>query len=167
LDESVILGVVFNIGFGETASAIVAKMVDDDFYGDEYLCALYTALDFSRAAVAGNRAHYVYLEGLDTMIYRFERHEHRFTDVVAISTLLMRREVLEAERFPAMPWGSGSVFLRALGSQGGRVFAADRWNYVYLRKRNGDGNTFPVGDLDLLSNSRMVCRGVNLGEVAD
>ena len=165
LDESVILGEVFNIGFGETESAIVAKMDDDDFYGDEYLWDLYTALDFSGADVAGKWAHYVYLEGLDTMIYRFERHEHRFTDVVAISTLLMRREVLEAERFPAMPWGSGSVFLRALGSQGGRVFAADRWNYVYLRKRNGDGNTFPVSDLDLLSNSRVVCRGINLGEV--
>lgn len=163
--EDVILGEVFNIGFAQTEAPIVAKMDDDDFYGAEYLWDLYSALDFSGAEVAGKWAHYAYLEGLDSLIYRYPKYEHRFTDVVAISTLLMRREVLEAERFPAMPWGSGSVFLRALGSQGARVFAADRWNYLYVRGRDGDRNTFPMSDLKLLSISDVVCRGMNVDEV--
>jgi SAM-dependent methyltransferase len=165
VDESVILGDVFNIGFGETQSDIIAKMDDDDFYGAEYLWDLYSAFDFSGAEVAGKWAHYVYLEGADTTIYRFKDYEYRFTDVVAISTLMMQREVLEVEKFPAMAWGSGSVFLRALGAQGGRVFAGDRWNYLYRRGSDGDRNTFPISDMKLMSNSDVVCRGVNLDEV--
>jgi hypothetical protein len=163
--EETILGEVFNIGFGQTESEIIAKMDDDDFYGAEYLWDLYSALDFSGAEVAGKWAHYAYLDGLDSLIFRYRDYEHRFTDVVAISTLLMRREVLEAERFPPMPWGSGSVFLRALGSHGARVFAADRWNYLYVRGQDGDRNTFPISDLKLLSISDVVCRGMNIDEV--
>ena len=165
VEESVILGEVFNIGFGETEAEIVAKMDDDDFYGPEYLWDLYTALDFSGAEVAGKWAHYVYLEGVDSTVYRFKAFEHTYTDVVAISTLLMRRGVLDAERFPAMPWGSGSVFLRALGAQGARVFAADRWNYLYIRGQDGGRNTFPISDMKMLANSEVVCRGLNLNEV--
>jgi 2-polyprenyl-3-methyl-5-hydroxy-6-metoxy-1,4-benzoquinol methylase/transcription initiation factor TFIIIB Brf1 subunit/transcription initiation factor TFIIB len=165
VDESVILGEVFNIGFGATESEVIAKMDDDDFYGSEYLWDLYTALDFSGAEVAGKWAHYVYLEGVDSMVYRFKDYEHRFTEVVAISTLLMRREVLAAERFPAMPWGSGSVFLRALGAQGAQVFAGDRWNYLYIRGTDGAENTFPISDMKMLANSDVVCRGINLEEV--
>lgn len=163
--ETVILGEVFNIGFGETEADIVAKMDDDDIYGAEYLWDLYSALEFSGAEVAGKWAHYAYLEGPDTLVYRYRDYEHCFTDVVAISTLLMRREVLEAELFPAMPWGSGSVFLRALGAKGGRVFASDRWNYLYVRGQDGGANTFPISDLRLLSISDVVCRGMNVEEV--
>src|SRR5690606_24175235 len=97
--------------------------------------------------------------------YRFKAFEHTYTDVVAISTLLMHRGVLDAERFPAMPWGSGSVFLRALGAQGARVFAADRWNYLYIRGQDGAQNTFPISDMKMLANSEVVCRGLNLSEV--
>jgi len=165
VDESVILGEVFNIGFGTTEASVIAKMDDDDFYGPEYLWDLHTALEFSGAEVAGKWAHYVYLEGVDSLVYRYKMFEHRFTDVVAISTLLMRRRVLEMERFPAMPFGSGSVFLRSLGVQGGRVFAADRWNYMYLRGRNGGRNTFPITDMKMLANSDVICRGMNLEEV--
>lgn len=163
--ESVILGEVFNIGFGETEAGIVAKVDDDDIYGPEYLWDLYSALEFSGAEVAGKWAHYAYLEGPDALVYRYRDFEHRFTEVVAISTLLMRREVLEVERFPEMPWGSGSMFLRALGAQGGRVFAADRWNYLYIRGQDGDRNTFPISDLRLLSVSDVICRGMNVEEI--
>src|SRR5690606_32352659 len=110
VSESVPLGEVFNIGFSATTADVVAKMDDDDFYGEEYLWDLYDALQFSGADVVGKWAHFVYLEGADSLIYRFKGAEHTFREVVAISTLLMHRRVLEEERFPAMPYGSGSVF---------------------------------------------------------
>ncbi len=163
--ETTVLGDVFNIGFAGTESEIIAKIDDDDFYGPEYFWDLYSALDFSGAEVAGKWAHYVYLEGIDSLIYRFKKYENRFTDVVAISTLLMRRSVLDLEQFPAMPYGSGSVFLRALGQHGVRVFAADRWNYLYVRGQDGGGNTFPISDMKMLTNSEIVCRGMNVDEV--
>ena len=165
VSESVPLGDVFNIGFSATTADVVAKMDDDDFYGEEYLWDLYDALQFSGADVAGKWAHFVYSEGADSLIYRFKDAEHTFREVVAISTLLMHRRVLEEERFPAMPYGSGSVFLRALGAKGAKVYAADRWNYVYIRDHNGRRNTFPMTDLRLLANSDVVCKGLNLDHV--
>ncbi|MEX1133748.1 MAG: methyltransferase domain-containing protein [Acidimicrobiia bacterium] len=163
--ESVVLGDVFNVGFGLTESELIAKMDDDDYYGSEYLWDLKSALDFSGADVTGKWAHYVYLTGSDVTIYRFKKYEHCFTDVVAISTLLMRRSVLDSETFPPMSYGSGSAFLRSIGAMGAKVFAADRWNYMYLRGGASDVNTFPVTDMKLLGNSDVVCRGVSLDEV--
>ena len=161
----VVLGEVFNRGFSRTEAKLVAKMDDDDYYGAEYLWDLISAKDASGADVAGKWAHYVHLEGPDTTIYRFRHYEHRFTDVVAISTLLMDRAVFDDEQFPSMPYGSGSVFLRSIGAAGARIFAADRWNYVYFRGAEGKRNTFPVSDLKMLSNSDVICAGFVLDEI--
>ncbi len=163
--EEVILGEVFNIGFGATVADVVAKMDDDDFYGPEYLWDLRSALGFSGADVVGKWAHYVYLKGIDSTIYRFSHYEHRFTDVVAISTLLMKRSVFELARFPQLAYGSGSIFLREIGAAGAVVYAADRWNYLYIRGQDGERNTFPAADFDLVANSQVVCRGINYDEV--
>lgn len=159
VDESVVLGDVFNRGFEATESEYVAKMDDDDFYAPEYLWDLWTALDYSAGDVVGKWAHYVYLEGTDTTVFRFRQAEHSYTDVVAISTILMRRDVLDLHRFPAIPFGSGSRFLRALGELGVRVYAADRWNYLYYRHSDRSANTFPISDHDLMSQAEVVVGG--------
>jgi len=165
VDEDVVLGEVFNIGFAATGADIIGKMDNDDFYGPEYLWDLLSALDFSGADVAGKWAHYAYQSGIDSMIYRFVNYEHRYTEVLAISTLLMRRSVLDQARFPDIPNGSGSAFLWEIGAMGGRLYAADRWNYIYLRGQDGASSTFPVPESDLIANSEVVRRGVDYGEV--
>jgi hypothetical protein len=155
------LGEVIDLGLRRTTAGLVAKMDDDDFYGPEYLSDLKLALDYSGADVAGKWSHYAHLEASDLLVHRFKEFEHRFTELVAISTLLMHRHVLDMARFPPLPYGSGSVFLRELGEGGAKVYAADRWNYLYHRAADGSRHTYPLSDLQILNYAEVVCRGIS------
>lgn len=165
VDSDVILGDVFNHGFATARGDFIAKMDDDDYYGAEYLADLVDAFSYTEADIVGKWAHYAYLEGLDTMILRYGKHEHSYQDVLAISTLLMKREVFDSVKFPAMPVGSGSVFLRAAGAEGARIYSGDRFNYLYVRYADQKHNTFPVSELHLAGNSQTVCQGRNLDQI--
>lgn len=159
ISSDIPLGEVFNRGFAQTSAPVIAKMDDDDYYGPEYLSDLKAALDYSGADVAGKWSHYAYLESSDLLVHRFKEYEFRFSELVAISTLMMHRHVLEVASFPALPFGSGSVFLRDLGGRGGKVFAADRWNYLYNRGAEGSQHTYPLSDLEILNYAEVVCKG--------
>jgi hypothetical protein len=161
VDESVVLGEVFNIGFGAASHKRIAKMDDDDYYGPEYLRDLSDAQRMSEAEIVGKWAHFAYIEDANAMIYRYGEHEHRFRDVLAISTLLLERSVFESVKFPPMPVGSGSVFLRAAAAEGVTAYSADRFNYVYMRYADPSHHTFPIADLHL-TNAELVCYGLNV-----
>jgi hypothetical protein len=167
VDESVILGEVFNRGFGASDGEFVGKMDDDDFYGAEYAWDLMSAFTYTDADIVGKWAHYAYLESLDSLILRFGGAEYSYQPVVAISTLVMKREVAERVRFPAMPSGSGSQFLRAAGAEGARVYSGDRFNYLYQRYSSDDHHTWFFSDFDLMAKSDFVSRGKNIDHVVD
>ncbi len=157
--EDVVAGEVFNRGFREARGALIAKMDDDDWYGPDYLWDQVDAVGFSGAHVVGKWAHYAYIESLDSTVLRFAKHEHEYRDVLAISTLLMRREVFETAEFPPMPYGAGSVFLRELMALGCRLYSADRFNYLYHRYSRAAHHTFPTSDLHLAANARTIGHG--------
>ncbi len=161
VDESVIAGEVFNRGFRACEGEFIGKMDDDDFYGPEYAWDMMSTFDYSDAEVAGKWAHYTYLEGLDTTILRFEGTEHTYQPVVAISTLIMKREIVESFPFPPMPSGAGSVMLKVAGAAGARVYSADRFNYLYIRYRDAGHHTFPMTEFHLSARASVVCRGMN------
>ena len=161
VDAPVIAGEVFNRGFHACEGEFIGKMDDDDFYGPEYAWDMMSTFDYSDAEIAGKWAHYTYLEGLDTTILRFEGTEHTYQPVVAISTLIMKREIVESFPFPAMQSGAGSVMLRAAGAAGARVYSADRFNYMYMRYRDAAHHTFPMSEFHLSARASVVCRGMN------
>ncbi len=165
VEPSIVLGDVFNRGFAEASGDFIGKMDDDDFYGPEYASDLMAAFSYAEAEIVGKWAHYAYLEGSDATVLRYPEGEHSYQSVVAISTLIMKREVLEEVRFPRMPVGSGSVFLRNVGALGARVYSADRFNYVYQRSSGTDDHTWSFSDFEITSRSDFVCRGKNLDHV--
>jgi glycosyltransferase involved in cell wall biosynthesis len=165
VDGSVILGEVFNRGFEAATGDYVGKMDDDDYYGPEYAADLIDAFRYTEADIVGKWAHYAYLGSLDAMILRYGEGEHSYQPVVAISTLVMRRSVLDEVHFPAMPAGSGSLFLRKAGASGARVYSADRFNYLYVRGTDSDRHTWSFTDYELTAKSDFVCQGRNIDHV--
>jgi GT2 family glycosyltransferase len=165
VDSSVILGEVFNRGFEAASGDFVGKMDDDDFYGPEYAADLMDAFRYTEADIVGKWAHYAYLGSLDATIFRYGDGEHSYQPVVAISTLVMRRSVLDEVRFPAMPAGSGSLFLRKAGALGARVYSADRFNYLYIREADSDRHTWSFSEYELTARSDFVCQGRNIDQV--
>lgn len=155
-DPALTLGACLNLGIGASDGELVAKVDDDNFYFPHYLTDLVRALDFSAAEVAGKWAHYVHLEAGDTTVLRFEEREHRYTDLVQGGTLLLRRDLAASLRFEDLPRRVDTTFLDKVRANGGRVYAADRFNFVSVRRADPAAHTWPISDAELLSRSSRV-----------
>ena len=133
---------------------VIAKIDDDDFYGDHYLSDALFALDYSRAQIVGKQARYVRFEATGATAIANEEREHRYTDFVAGPTLVGPREVFQDVRFESRTTGEDTALLKAVLDVGGRIYSADRFNFVQLR--HGDGHTWQQSDAGMLANSRVV-----------
>ena len=133
---------------------MIAKIDDDDFYGDHYLSDALFALDYSDAQIVGKQARYVRLEASGATALAHEEREHRFTDFVAGPTLVGPREVFEQVPFEARTIGEDTALLHGVTDVGGRIYSADRFNFVQLR--HGEGHTWQQPDAEMLANSRVV-----------
>jgi hypothetical protein len=165
VDESVLLGEVFNRGFSAADGDFIGKMDDDDFYGPHYAEDLMAAFQYADAEIVGKWAHYAYLEGSDITVLRYPQGEHTYQPSVAISTLIVKSAVFAETHFPPMPAGSGSVFLRNARARGARVYSADRFNYLYLRSGDGQKHTWAFSDPEITAKADFVCRGKNLDHI--
>ena len=154
------LGACLNLGVAAADGELVAKVDDDNLYLPHYLTDLLRALDFSAADVAGKWAHHVHLEASGATLLRFEDHEHRYTDLVQGGTLLVRRDVAASLGFEDLPRRVDTTFLEKVRADGGRVYSADRFNFVSIRRADPAAHTWPISDEELLSrSSRLLFHG--------
>jgi hypothetical protein len=128
------LGACMNLGVDAAIGDLVAKVDDDNYYGTHYLTDLVRALDFSGADVVGKWAHFVHLEASDATLLRFASAEHRFVDLVQGGTLLTRRSVVRRIPFADIPRAVDTTFLNSAREAGLTVYAADRFNFVSVRR---------------------------------
>ena len=152
-DAGLTLGACMNLGVEAASGDLVAKVDDDNFYGTHYLTDLVRALDFSGADVVGKWAHLVHLESSGATLLRFERAEHRFVEQVQGGTLLMRRSVAERIRFEDLPRRVDTTFLAKVRAAGLTVYAADRFNFVSVRRADTGSHTWPISDKEIMSRS--------------
>ncbi|MFJ2519784.1 glycosyltransferase [Cellulosimicrobium cellulans] len=136
---------------------VVAKMDDDDLYGEHYLSDQLDALAYSGAEVVGKQAHYLYLTSLDATLLRFAEREHRYTDFVMGPTIVAARDLAEQVKFAAVARGEDTGFLRSAVDAGARVFSADRFNFVQVRA--GAAHTWDVSDAELLASGEVQLYG--------
>jgi len=147
------LGACMNLGVEAATGDLVAKVDDDNFYGTHYLTDLVRALDYSGADVVGKWAHLVHLESSGATLLRFEKAEHRFVEQVQGGTLLMRRTVAERIRFEDLPRRVDTTFLAKVRAAGLTVYAADRFNFVSVRRADTGSHTWPISDKDIMARS--------------
>ncbi|MFF2621989.1 glycosyltransferase family protein [Oerskovia jenensis] len=133
---------------------VVAKMDDDDLYGAQYLSDQLYAMAYSGAEVVGKQAHYMYVEGMDATLLRFEDREHRFTDRVMGPTIVVERSLAASTPFRAVGRGEDTAFLRDVVDAGAHVYSADRFGFVQVRSGAG-AHTWTVSDAELLASGRV------------
>lgn len=147
------LGACMNLGVAAASGRYVTKMDDDNHYGPGYLQDLLRAFEYTDAAVVGKWAHYVHLAATDATVLRFAHAEHRYTRLVQGGTITTARETATRIPFRDVPRAVDTTFLDAVRAEGGRVYSADRFEYVSRRAASVDGHTWGISDLDLLSRS--------------
>ncbi|MEW1988875.1 glycosyltransferase [Brevibacterium casei] len=144
------LGFCLNRGIELASGTMIAKMDDDDIYGDHYLADQLAALRYSGANLVGKQAHYLYLSSRNLVICRFPEREHRYTDLVMGPTLFTTRELLLENPFADLTRGEDTELQRRLVSAGARIYSADRFNFVQIR--GAHAHTWTVEDDHLLAN---------------
>lgn len=158
--QSLTLGACLNLGVEAAAGELVAKMDDDNLYGPHYLTDLVRALDYSGADVAGKWAHLVHLESSGATLLRFEHAEHRFVAQVQGGTILTRRALAQRIPFADLPRRVDTTFLAEVRRAGLTVYAADRFNFVSVRRADAGSHTWPISDREIMArSSRLLFHG--------
>ena len=165
IDGSVTLGDSLNRGVEEASGDYIAKMDDDDYYGENYLSDMMLAADFSGAEILGKGTYFVHMKAENITALRSVASQHEFTDFVAGATLTGRREVLREIRFPDCTRGEDSSLLATASKAGCRIYSADAFNILVVRGTDHQRHTWDIGDSDFLKNCRNIRPGLDWARV--
>lgn len=155
------LGACLNIAASASSGVYVTKMDDDDLYGAHYLQDQAAAHRYSGADVVGKQAHYMYLGGRNATLLRFEEREHRFTDLVMGPTIFTTGEMMRAVPFLELGRGEDTNFLKDVAAAGGKIYSADRFNFVQMRSDAVSGHTWSAEETDLMASGVVSAFGLN------
>ncbi|WP_385900251.1 glycosyltransferase [Tessaracoccus sp. O5.2] len=144
------LGDCLNALLDRADGEVVSKMDDDDWYGPDYLADLLRAMRYSDAEVVGKHCRFVHLAARDVTVLTQEVNEHRYTHFVAGPTLTAARDLARTLRFAPRTRGEDSDFLKRALAEGGRIYAADRFNFVQWRSGRPEDHTWTADDESFL-----------------
>ncbi len=147
------LGGCMNLGVQAASGRFVAKMDDDNTYGAHYLSDLVRAFDYSDASVVGKWAHYVHLAATNATLLRFGSSEHRYVKLVQGGTILTPRSLASGVQFEDLPRRVDTTFLEKVRRDGGRVYSADRFNFISRRAASTEGHTWGITDQEIMTRS--------------
>ena len=163
IDGRTTLGDCLNRGVEAASGDYVAKMVDDDYYGERYLSDAVLAASFSDAEVVGKGLYFMYFEAVDTTALRQAIPEHTFTSSVTTGgTLFIRTDVCREIPFDSISLKEDTNFQRAAARAGCRVYSADRFNFIRVRTRRSINHSDPTPDAEFLKRCRAQTPGLDL-----
>lgn len=162
-DNDSTLGLCLNELVQKSSGKIVAKFDDDDFYLPNYLRDQVNILRAMDADLVGKASIYFHLNSNNALVKRWAHREHTWYNFVAGATLVGWRDTFVGVPFPDRSRGEDSVFLKALEAKGLRVYSADSFNYIAVRR--GSGHTWDISDTDILAYSEVETFGLNLTHV--
>ena len=158
------LGHCLNRGVEAASGEYIAKMDDDDLYGERYLSDSILAASFSHAEVVGKGLHFVYFEASDKTALRENVPDHLLTSgTVAGSTLLIQSDVLRDITFTSLSRAEDTNLQRTARQLGCQVYSADRFNYLCIRMSQLYKHSWQMPDAELLKKCRDLTPGLDLG----
>ncbi len=159
------LGDCLNKGVAAAAGNYVAKMDDDDYYGERFLSDSMLAASFSDAEVVGKASFFMYFEDTDTTALAEVAREHTFTHFVTGGTMFIRSDVAGEIPFDPISLREDTNFLHAATQAGCRIYAADRYNFIRVRSDDLSNHADPTPDTEFLRRCRAKTPGLDLDRV--
>lgn len=150
------LGAILNLGLDASSGAYIAKMDDDNFYGEHFLGDLVDAFSHTSAGITGKWAHYVWLRSSGAVVLRFERYEHTYHRLVQGGSIVATRDVALDIRFSDIRRAVDSDFLNRAMAAGVQTYSGDRYNFVSIRGDDRLSHTWKVDDLVFLTGAGRV-----------
>lgn len=152
-DPGLTLGSCMNLGVQAAEGDYVAKMDDDNYYGEFFLTDLLTAFDHTDAGIVGKWAHYVWLRSSGAVVLRYPKAEHTYERRIQGGSMLFDGAVVRELGFSDIPRAVDSDILDRAIAAGVRIYSGDRFNYVSVRGTDRTGHTWPVEDATFLTGA--------------
>ena len=160
VDGRVTLGESLNRGVEEASGDYIAKMNDDNYYGENYLSDMMLAADFSEAEILGKGTYFVHMEREDVMALRNVAPEHEYGSYVSGGTLTVRRNILREIPFPNRTRGEDSALLENASKAGCGIYSADVFNFLQVRRANINRRTWKMEESEYLKRCTNVRSGL-------
>ncbi len=127
------LGTALNAALEQVTGDYVAKIDDDDFYGQHHLEDLLAAMIYSGADMVGKGANYVFLQSAgETLNWNAQRRE--VYDVhLPHATTLMSTFLARTLRYGAQRFGEEDSLMTRMRALGGRTYSTTACNFVRFR----------------------------------
>ena len=159
------LGDCLNRGVEAASGKYIAKMDDDDHYGERYLSDSVLAASFSDAEIVGKGSFFMYFEESDATALAELTPEHTFTYFVTGGTLFIREDVIREIPFESISLKEDTNFERAAAREGCRIYSGDRFNFVRVRTRQLSSHADQTPDSEFLKLCRERTPGLDLDRV--
>lgn len=155
------LGAVLNAAVDESTGTLLTKFDDDDYYGPEHLWDLVLAHEYSRAALVGKGAEYVYLANSDRTIHRFRHRAERLSASLAGGAMMIARHRLdELLGWREIPASVDRALIEDVTRAGWRTYQTHGQGYMLVR--HDEGHTWPAKDAYFLKQADEVREGCDL-----
>lgn len=151
------LGQIYNQILDYADTDFVAKIDDDDWYGDEYLISSIAAITTSGADITGKNAIFVYSQAHDQVFIRMPHKHHRFVFSVAGGTIVARTDIAQRTGFRPLTLGEDQDFLTRAFDSGARIYSSSPFGYVY---RRGSHNTWNPENDAFLTGATLIHGGL-------
>ena len=165
IDGRTTLGHCLNRGVEAASGKYIAKMDDDDHYGERYLSDSVLAASFSDAEIVGKGSFYMYFEDSNATALAEVSREHTFSHFVTGGTLLIRVDAARAIPFDSVSLREDTNFLHAATQNGCRIYSADRFNFLRVRSRRLSDHADPTPDIEFLKRCRAQSPGMDIERV--
>ena len=108
---------------------------------------------YSSASIVGKLESFMYHQGTDKTYLRFANESHKYQTLVLGPTIIAKREVFNKVRFQHLSSGEDTAFLKDCIDAGFRIYASDKFNFIYWRSSNTKDHTWQPDDDVLLNNA--------------
>lgn len=133
------------------AGDLLVRMDDDDFYGENYTRDMLHAHSYSGAPLVGKWETYVYFEQKNVSVLTYPGQGNAFRSFVRGATFVGTKELFSKYRFAEVGRSEDSTFLKDLKRDGIRIYAADRFNFMVIRRSDKYSHTWQVADDELFA----------------
>lgn len=156
IPQQVSLGRCLNFAINKAKFNYIAKFDDDDFYAPSYLPQSLRTFKLSKAGVVGKNAHFLYMSDSKLLVIRNPRGENRYVRRVEGGTIVAKRSVFKKVKFRDTSIGEDNRFYEDCRAQGIKIYATNRFYYVYTRRDNNRDHTWKADKRLLLKNCKKV-----------
>ncbi|MFT8315764.1 MAG: glycosyltransferase family A protein [Clostridium sp.] len=157
IDENVTLGECLNFCVKQAKYDYIAKMDDDDYYGANYLLDSMNIFEYTDAQVIGKAAHFVYFEEFNILALNAPSIENKYTTSwLQGGTILLKKSVFNEVKFGNVNLGEDTYLYERCNEKGIKMFAGDRYNFVYMKHKDMQDHTWKISSKELLSECKII-----------